>query len=71
MPRPGGNPELEKYQFEQKYDWDQPCTELIAIRIPENIKKQLKALPQWQERVRRAIAAELEKNPPEKGDNIN
>lgn len=63
--RPGGNPDLEAYQFEQKYDWEQPCTTLLALKVPKNIKEQLTQLPNWQERVRRAIAAELEKNPPE------
>ncbi len=63
--RPGGNPDLEAYQFEQKYDWDEPCTALLSLRIPPNIKEKLKELPNWQERVRKAIAAELEKAPPQ------
>ena len=29
--RPGGNPDLKKYQFQQKYDWDEPCTERMQI----------------------------------------
>lgn len=59
--RPGGNPDLEAHQFEKKYDWDEPCTASLSLRIPPNIKEKLKKLPNWQERVRRAIAKELEK----------
>ncbi len=69
--RPGGNPDLEPYQFQQQYDWDESCTALLALKVPPNIKEKLTKLPKWQERVRRAIAAELEKNPPQEGDNIN
>jgi hypothetical protein len=61
--RPGGNPELEKYQFEQKYDWDEPCSELMTFRVPPSMKVAIKAgkVKGWQELARKAIAAALEK----------
>lgn len=61
--RPGGNPELEKYQFEQRYEWDEPCTEKMTLRLPNSMKAAIKAgeIEDWQEVARRAIAEELEK----------
>jgi hypothetical protein len=61
--RPGGNPELKKYQFKQKYDWDEPCNEKMTIRLPSSLKQAIKAglIEDWQEVARRAIAVELEK----------
>jgi len=61
--RPGGNPELEKYQFQPKYDWDEPCTERMQLRMPPSMKAAIKAgkIEDWQEVCRKAIAAELEK----------
>jgi hypothetical protein len=61
--RPGGNPELEKYHFEQKYDWDEPCTEKMTLRLPPSMKAAIKAgeISDWQEVARQAIATELEK----------
>jgi hypothetical protein len=66
--RPGGNPELEKYQFEQKYDWDESCTEKMTIRMPPRMKEAIKAgkVKGWQELARKAIAAALEEKPTEK-----
>ena len=66
--RPGGNPELEKYQFEQKYDWAESCTEKMTIRMPPSMKAAIKAgkVKDWQEVARKAIAAALEEKPPEK-----
>ncbi len=64
--RPGGNPDLEKFQFKQKYDWDEPCTALVAVRVPPKISEEFKKLPNWQERLRKAIARELEA--PETGE---
>jgi hypothetical protein len=63
MARPGGNPELEKYQFEQRYDWQEPCTEKMTLRLPLSMKAAIKAgeIEDWQEVARQAIAAELEK----------
>jgi hypothetical protein len=59
--RPGGNPELKKYQFKQKYDWDEPCNSRLVLRVPSSMKDSLKEINGWQELVRKAIAAELEK----------
>jgi hypothetical protein len=61
--RPGGNPQLEKYQFEQKYDWDEPCSDKMTIRMPPSMKAAIKAgeIEDWQEVCRKAIAAELNK----------
>lgn len=61
--RPGGNPELKKYQFKQKHDWDEPCIEKMTLKMPSSLKAAIKAglIEDWQEVARRAIAAELEK----------
>ena len=63
MSRPGGNPDLKKYQFKQKHDWDEPCTERMQIRMPPSMKAAIKdgLVKDWQEVCRRAIAAEIEK----------
>ena len=58
--RPGGNPELEKYQFQQKYDWGESCTERIAVRLPPTLNRELKKVENWQEFTRQAIAKALE-----------
>ena len=61
--RPGGNPDLKKYQFKQKYDWDEPCSDKMTLRLPPSMKTAIKAgqIEDWQEVCRKAIAAELEK----------
>ncbi|NER31141.1 MAG: hypothetical protein F6J89_26850 [Symploca sp. SIO1C4] len=61
--RPGGNPELEKYQFRPKYDWPEPCDQKMTLRMPASMKADIKAglIEDWQEVARQAIAAELEK----------
>ena len=59
--RPGGNPGLKKYQFEQKYNWDEPCSATFTLRVPPSLLKELKKIPDWQEFTRQAIAAEIEK----------
>ena len=61
--RPGGNPEIAKYGFQPKYDWDEPCNEKMTLRMPASMKAAIKAglIEDWQEVARRAIAAELEK----------
>ena len=53
--RPGGNPDLEKYQFKQKYDWKEPCSAQLTLRIPPSLKEKLKKVDGWQEKVREAI----------------
>ncbi len=68
MSRPGGNPELKKYQFQQKYDWDEPCNEKMTLKMPLGMKAAIKAgvIENWQEVCRKAIAAELERVTEEK-----
>ncbi len=67
--RPGGNPDIKEFGFKQKYDWDEPCREKMTIRLPASIKAAIKEgrIKDWQEVCRKAIVAELEKNPPEVG----
>ncbi|MGB5970148.1 MAG: hypothetical protein WBG70_17670 [Spirulinaceae cyanobacterium] len=60
MPRPNGNPELEKYQFEQKYQWAEPCSEILQLRIPKAMKQAMSELNIKPEDVRRIIAREIE-----------
>lgn len=59
--RPGGNPDLEKYQFQKKYEWEEPCNSRLVLRVPESMKSELQKIDGWPEMVRKAIAAELEK----------
>ena len=59
--RPGGNPELKKYQFQKTYDWDEPCTTRLVLKVPASMNLALQEINGWQELVRKAIAAELEK----------
>ncbi|MGK7955121.1 MAG: hypothetical protein AB4063_07645 [Crocosphaera sp.] len=71
--RPGGNPNIKEFGFKQKYHWDEPCSEKMTIRLPPFMKEAIKAgiIDDWQEVCRQAIAAELDKHPPEEGDNTN
>ncbi len=66
--RPGGNPDLAKYHFQQKYDWDEPCTDRMQLRMPPSMKAAIKAglIEDWQEVCRQAIAAELKRVTEEK-----
>lgn len=57
--RPGGNPEIAKFRFKQKYDWGESCTERIAVRLPPTLAKKLKNIENWQEFTRQAIAAAI------------
>ena len=60
MARPGGNPGLKKFHFQQKYDWNEPCTEKIAFRVPPSMKSAIKSEQlNWQEICRQAIADAL------------
>ena len=54
--RPGGNPDIKKYGFKQQYEWDEPCTAKMTLRLPPSHYEKLKQLPNWQEKVREAIA---------------
>ena len=60
MPRPGGNPDIVKYGFKQQYDWDEPCSAKMTLRMPPTLYQELKTVPGWQEKVRRAIASIVE-----------
>lgn len=64
MSRPGGNPNLKEYQFEQKHDWDEPCNEKMTLRMPPSMKRAIKdgLIKDWQEVCRKAIAQEIERN---------
>ncbi len=58
--RPGGNPDISKYAFKQKYQWSQSCTETLAFRVPPAMKSALKSEQlNWQEICRKAIADAL------------
>ncbi|EDX82693.1 hypothetical protein S7335_995 [Synechococcus sp. PCC 7335] len=60
MARPGGNPQISDYSFEQKHEWSQPCSAIKSLRMPEAMKVAVSEyLPDWQEVCRRAIAREL------------
>ena len=58
--RPGGNPEIAKFRFKQKYDWGEACTQRIALRLPPTLERELKEVKNWQEFTRQAIAKALE-----------
>ena len=60
MPRPGGNPDIVKYGFKQQYDWDEPCSAKMSLRMPPTLYQELKTVPGWQEKVRQAIASIVE-----------
>ena len=60
MPRPGGNPDIVKYGFKQQYDWDEPCSAKMTLRMPPTLYQELKTVPGWQEKVRQAIASIVE-----------
>ena len=64
--RPGGNPELKKYQFTT--DREDPLVEKMTLRVGAKMKAALKAgeLEDWQEVARVAIASALEKKRKEK-----
>ena len=64
MARPGGNPELKKYQYTQKHDWEQPCVEKMTLKMPADMKAAIKAgkIEDWQEVARQSIAAALEES---------
>ena len=59
--RPGGNPDIAKYGFKQKYDWAEPCTEKMSLRMPPSMRQAIKngEIEDWQEVARLAIADAL------------
>jgi hypothetical protein len=60
--RPGGNPDLEQYQFST--DRAESLTEKLTIRIPPSMMTALKQRENWQELVRNAIAQALQQENP-------
>lgn len=60
MSRPGGNPDLVEHQF--KTDRPEPCTAKLTLRVPPSQYADLQKIPDWQEKVRDAIAKLVEKN---------
>ncbi len=67
--RPGGNPDIAKYGFKQQYEWDEPCSAKISLRLPPSLSEELKKLPEWQEKVRQAIANMVAENSQEIEEN--
>ena len=61
MARPGGNPNIKEHGFKQRYDWPEPCSEKMTIRLPPSMKAAIKngEIDDWQEVARQAIAREL------------
>ncbi|MDJ0719591.1 MAG: hypothetical protein QNJ54_36110 [Prochloraceae cyanobacterium] len=57
--RPGGNPDLKKYQFTTTREY--PLTKKVTLRIDEPTSNALKAgkLPDWSEIARQAIEKAL------------
>ena len=53
--RPGGNPNLVKYQFST--DREESCTAKMTLRLPPSQYAKLKEIDNWQEKVRLAIAS--------------
>ncbi|MEB3831807.1 hypothetical protein [Phormidium sp. CCY1219] len=53
--RPGGNPELEKFQF-QKGDRPESLKSKLSIWIEPSMVEALKQNDNWRDEVRRAIA---------------
>jgi len=60
--RPGGNPEITKFSFQQKYDWGESCTAKITLRLPPSLDEKLKNIDSWQEFARQAIAKAIEES---------
>lgn len=58
MARPGGNPELSKYQFTTERD--EPLTQKFTLRVTDSMLEQLRSLDtNWREFVREAISDKL------------
>ncbi|MCY7393496.1 MAG: hypothetical protein LH647_18975 [Leptolyngbyaceae cyanobacterium CAN_BIN12] len=61
MPRPGGNPDINKNPQTFSTERDESLTELLQLRVSGSMKESLKRLDGWQELVRQAIAEKLAK----------
>lgn len=55
--RTGGNPELEKYQFEA--GGDEPLLGHLQLRVPLSLKNRLMSVDNWPAFVRAAIMEKL------------
>ena len=62
--RPGGNPELEKFQFATNKDEGDRLKKHIQLRISENMANQLEKVKNKQEFIRQAIQEKLERDFP-------
>lgn len=62
--RPGGNPDLVEYQFKQRFDWAEPCSERMTLRLPASMKQAIKdgRVSDWGEVCRKAIAQAIEED---------
>ena len=61
--RPGGNPDLVKYQFKAR--GDEPLTQKLTLRLTESMMKYLKSLGKgYLDFVREAIAEKMERDLP-------
>jgi hypothetical protein len=59
--RPGGNPDLKRYQFST--DRPEPLTEKLSMRISAAMRSRLSAMENWHEFVRQAIQKALDELP--------
>lgn len=59
MPNPNGNPGLKKYEFEQKYNWSEPCSEGIYLRVPPAMKEAMNDLEISSEDIRQMISKHI------------
>ena len=68
--RPGGNPNITDYAFEQQHSWSEPCSVGKTLRMPPLMAQFIKEglVENWQEVCRRAIARAL---PAEKAKQLN
>lgn len=57
--RPGGNPDLQKFQFTT--DKDEPCTTLLQLKVPQSLKDAIAQKPNWQDWVRKLLADNVDK----------
>jgi hypothetical protein len=58
--RPGGNPDLEKYQFKRPEGRSESMSEILNLRVTKTMKERLMSQSNWQSFVRDAIAKALE-----------
>jgi hypothetical protein len=54
MPRTGGNPDLNEYQFTTERD--EPLTAKFTLRVTHSMLTELQALSNWQEKTREKLS---------------